>query len=302
MELEALERALQEIEALEAIYGYDGADGFTVLSDSELIAARSAVEAVSHVSADWVAPQLEIKLKISLELGAGEVVAWLRCSLPPGYPQIAAGVSVSVEGLDKKTQQNLSLMLKQKALTLVGDEAVMEIVQELQVIAPSVVEEHRKTRSKNEPPQPPTSAAPLAASVFGRRWIWAHHITDTGRCKAIINEAGEASLGGFLKSGYPGIVVVEGEAQACNEFTQWLKGSKSRPGGFGRNWGHHVRGEIVTLHGMRKLPDTFEEVKELAVLAQVCKDRGLESEFLEYVLQHSKNDTKAKAKATDKAD
>ena len=78
-----------------------------------------------------------------------------------------------------------------------------------------------------------------------RLWIWVHHITNTTRRKVIVQEAKEMSLSGYLKHGYPGIVVVEGKTKLCDEYVQWIKGNKSRPGGFGRNWGHHVRGQVL---------------------------------------------------------
>ena len=80
--------------------------------------------------------------------------------------------------------------------------------------------------------------------TIGRRWIWVHHITNSGRLKQIVTEAEELKLGGFLKGGYPGVVIVEGDSKSCDEFVVWVKGNKSRPGGFGRNWtAYHPRRE-----------------------------------------------------------
>jgi hypothetical protein len=50
-----------------------------------------------------------------------------------------------------------------------------------------------------------------------RRWIWAHHILNPARRKSIVKEALDSGLGGYLKPGYPGIVVVEGDASACED-------------------------------------------------------------------------------------
>jgi hypothetical protein len=123
--------------------------------------------------------------------------------------------------------------------------------------------------------------------MLGRRWIWVHHIKDSDRRKTILSEARYLKLGGYLKSGYPGIIVIEGDVLACDEFVAWVKGNKSRPGGFGRNWGHHVRGEVTfPSSGIRLLPFEFEELEDMAVLGGRCRDHGLESEFLEYVMQH----------------
>jgi Protein of unknown function (DUF1115). len=121
-----------------------------------------------------------------------------------------------------------------------------------------------------------------------RCWIWVHHIKNVGRCKDIVREAKERRLAGYLKHGYPGIVVIEGPTALCNDFVQWIKGSKSRPGGFGRNWGHHVRGQIELDQGSkRSFANEFQDIGEdLASLAAVCRQNGVEDEFLKYVMQH----------------
>ena len=112
--LEALERALEELEALEAVY----AGSFTAVhSEAALAAARSAVECgASRLGPGWAPPLLDIKLDLELALpgaGAGAgggsggatgseaLVVALRCSLPPGYPHMAAAIpSASVPGYE----------------------------------------------------------------------------------------------------------------------------------------------------------------------------------------------------------
>ena len=126
----------------------------------------------------------------------------------------------------------------------------------------------------DSPPQP-----------LDRRWIWVHHITDRQRKEDIVQEAQERDLSGYLKAGYPGIVVVEGPKSVCDEFVLWIKGSKSRPGGFGRQWGHHVRGELEI--DDLQLPQPFAALEEdMSVLALQCRQAGLEDEFLKFVMQH----------------
>jgi hypothetical protein len=289
--LEALERAVNEIDALEAIYGNDGGEddagsSFSVFSMSELEAARSALEAEA-VEEERVIPQLELKVHTSVETDAGEKINLsLHCRLPPGYPEQApALVSASLDGLRRSLREDLSSHLNRKAESMVGFEAVMELVEELREVAPSyLVKEQSLLAERGAKRQ--DSQDEKKTDMFGRRWIWVHHIKDSDRRKSIVSEARELKLGGYLKSGYPGIIVIEGDASACDEFVSWVKGNKSRPGGFGRNWGHHVRGEINFPTGTRYLPLEFEELEDLAVLGGLCKEHGLEAEFLDYVLQH----------------
>jgi acylphosphatase len=200
--------------------------------------------------------------------------------------------------LRRGQQTELRERLTEKLNDLVGSEAIMELVQELQdTITELLLVQQQQERQiidnsscddDNKLDATGSATKDTESDGFGRRWIWAHHITNGGRCKSIVQEAKSLQLGGFLKSGYPGIVVVEGTIPNCNEFVQWIKGSKSRPGGFGRNWGHHVKGEIN--HDSKTapcLPDNFQELSEdMAVLGAKCKEHGLETEFREYVLQH----------------
>lgn len=253
-QLETLERAVREIEALQAIYGDDGAD-FIVHSSQELLAAQHALESDDLLS---VIPSLDVELRLNLEEVEGSPRARLRVTLPAGYPESAASASVSVDGLRRAHQDQLSSQMSEKAQELAGQEAVMELVIELHTMIVDILNATGNIESTED-----ELAVPLTVEDqigFGRRWIWVHHITNTGRKKSIVKEAQELKLGGFLKAGYPGVVVVEGETPACDEFVNWIKGNKSRPGGFGRNWGHHVRGEISVIS--RQLPLDFEEVEE----------------------------------------
>lgn len=259
--MENLERAVQEIDALEAIYSCEGVSSVLVHSQGNLLAARSALDAAAHVDSEWAPPELDIELKdLLIDAGAagshnGCVTARssMRCRLPPGYPDQAAVVTVSVAGLKRGSPAlahlNATLAERASALAAAGSEAVMElahILLEHGGDALRAVQSGHGCLGGASAPQPPPRESPAARSapVLGRRWIWVHHIADDGRRKAIVAEARERGLGGFLKSGYPGIVVVEGASAACTEFVRWIKGNKSRPGGFGRQWGHHVRGEI----------------------------------------------------------
>jgi hypothetical protein len=120
--LEALERACEEIEALEAIFGYDEG-AFTVHSESALAAARTVVDdGAAALPEGWRAPQLDIELQLKLELEEADAddsdgpTARLRCAMPPGYPALCCvSVSVSVEGLRRGAADALSARLSEKA-------------------------------------------------------------------------------------------------------------------------------------------------------------------------------------------
>ena len=316
--MEQLERAVQEVEALHAIYE----ENFTVYSKTELRNAQMALVQYQeqqqqqqqqqdpdqrHHTDDsqFEIPQLEIGLRIPVGDSIGNnnennnemQTLLLHFSLPPGYPESSpAQIQISgfVHHLSNRVQQDdLHVKMNQKANALIGNEAIMVLVQEFE----EMIVDHEQMQDDSKPsPEAESSSAAAAAAAeepatpntivnyLERRWIWAHHIIDPARRKSIVKESSDAGLSGYLKPGYPGIVVVEGDASACEDFVCWIKGSKSRPGGFGRNWGHHVKGEIRIME--RVLPIPFRELDEgMKELGALCKECGLNSEFLEYVMQ-----------------
>lgn len=114
-----------------------------------------------------------------------------------------------------------------------------------------------------------------SSEPISRRWIRVHHITNNVRIKQIVTEAQDLKLGGYLKAGYPGVVVLK--MLAASSLFGWIKGNKSRRGGFGRNLGHHVRGE--TTCAQRQLPEAFEQLEDdMGSFGALCKGCTMSSE------------------------
>lgn len=181
-------------------------------------------------------PQLEVEVRIPLAVGNHTSRLHLRCVMPPGYPDIPLRVEAWAADMRVSQRQDISNILNGKAKLIVGSESVMALVEDFKLLASNIFSQHETVAI-------PTNDSPAGRGRnFGRRWIWVHHITDTDRRKSILHQMRDMNLSGFLKYGYPGIVLIEGVSSCCDEFVAWIKGSKSRPGGFGRNWGHHVRG------------------------------------------------------------
>ena len=301
--LESLDRSLHEVEALQAIYSSAEEDGLVGADQpvrlelkstrGELERARSFVEDGNTSLTKGDVPTLALEMHLMAK-NEGEdpssntntcITACVGFSLPPAYPAYQP-VSVTVltsQGLSKTTQQDLSQHLQSSAKDSVGSEAIMELVQICQEQLEVFLAEANQL--KKEQLAEEDSGSNASISSLSRRWIWVHHITDRQRKEDIVEEANAFHLGGYLKAGYPGVVVVEGTGKACDDFVTFIKGNKSRPGGFGRQWGHHVRGEVSI--DKRKLPVPFVALEEdLSILASVCRDKGLEDEFKGFVMQH----------------
>lgn len=289
--LESLERAVNEIDALEAIYGTNAADetdaksSFRVVSLADITTARRILEEHSSKEGKRLqVPTLELEITVSVELeGGGSGILCLRSRLPPGYPDVPALVTVSADGLRRSLREELSSHLMKLSEAMTGSESTMGLVEEIKEVGPAFLATDRNLEGAN------SNTAPSMQQTCrnSRRWIWVHHIKNSDRRKIIVTEARDHNLGGCLKHGYPAIMVIEGLETSCDDFVGWVKGNKSRPGGFGRNWGHHVRGQVdFDDASSRSLPCEFEELDDLALLGSLCKGHGLESEFLEFVMQH----------------
>ncbi|KAI2507618.1 Protein of unknown function (DUF1115) [Fragilaria crotonensis] len=309
VDMEQIERAVLEIEALQAIYE----DKFTVYSKTKLHDTQIALAQYHedpqtqqlHCESHFAIPELEIGLGIidmdHRHSSDNDTMLQLHFCLPPGYPESSpARVRLShCVKFSKKVQDDLCVQLNEKAHELIGHEAILLLVQELQEVLDQLSTQDNTSQPDTEYlSRSATATAGTTATTTSvlegpatlhkvdleRRWIWAHHILDPARRKSIVKEALDLGLGGYLKPGYPGIVVVEGDASACEEFVHWIKGNKSRPGGFGRNWGHHVKGELRIIDRILLTP--FRELDEgMKELGALCKEHGLNDEFLEYVMQ-----------------
>ncbi len=294
--LDCLERTVNEMDALEAIYGSSNDPSqtiesceFSVVSKEAFALARALLQQSEVEAANYPELQLEITLQTSFNGALDTRELTLKCKLPPGYPELPAKVTILVEGLKRSVRDELASMLNDKASSMSGQEAIMVLVEEFKQLAPeylSVSSQHQVQIFRSR------EGETRSLYSFGRRWIWVHHIKDSDRRKSIVAEATGLHLGGFLKAGYPGIIVIEGNTVDCEDFVAWVKGNKSRPGGFGRNWGHHVRGHVdFNTVEERRFTNQFTELEDMAILGKFCKEQGVEREFLEYVLQHRGSDS-----------
>jgi len=115
--------------------------------------------------------------------------------------------------------------------------------------------------------------------VLGRRLIYSHHIISKTKRANMKQLASQYQLTGYVKIGWPGIIVLEGAEEHCQEFYEEIK-----------SWAWKylvVRGEQQetvsknngrTLDSCRKFL-SFQETSDMKVVAEHCKQVGLESLF-----------------------
>ncbi|KAL3933015.1 MAG: hypothetical protein SGARI_003812, partial [Bacillariaceae sp.] len=148
---ETTDRAIQEIEALEAIYGRALFDETHDASSVVMPSSQEAWKEAQHVlesihSGDLVdlenlPPEIALEIETPVELHGGaeenpSVRAKIRIRLPMGYPEYKAALITSVTAVDVTNKStvlkravidDIVASLANKAKELVGVEAVMDI-------------------------------------------------------------------------------------------------------------------------------------------------------------------------------
>lgn len=118
-----------------------------------------------------------------------------------------------------------------------------------------------------------------SSSVLGRRMIYFHHILSTEKRQCISRWARILGLNGFCKTGYPGLLLVEGAEEACVEYVAGLQ---------------RLRWKLMVVRGEERLPcpdgvDSHRcipigqgvlETDSSATIADCCRSVGLHDFFL----------------------
>ena len=238
--IDNLERLILEIDAMSSIIcgTFTGTDGvehsdFFVTTKESLLRAR---EYVTDETREYSSEEIVINLSpISVETflhSDDQSVAdgvRLRISLYPGYPaHIPAEVTVlsTPKDFPKSNLDALSTRLTNRANELIGCEAMMDVINECRNLLTNWKISSTQMTTYQFGKQATAKQSSTYKTSLSRRWIWVHHITNIGRIKQIVQEAQQLSLGGYVKGGYPGVIVIEGQCHACDEFVIWIKGNK----------------------------------------------------------------------------
>jgi hypothetical protein len=116
--------------------------------------------------------------------------------------------------------------------------------------------------------------------LVGRRLIYSHHIIAKSKRSDLASLFGELDLTGYVKVGWPGVILIEGPEESCAQFFEAIRRW---------SWQHlAVRGEmrqpVELLDGgqgrrFRRLLPPYSEVDELSVISRHCQQVGLEPLF-----------------------
>ena len=138
-----------------------------------------------------------------------------------------------------------------------------------------------------------SSVSDCSTAVWGRRLIYSHHIISTVKRRDIRDLVKHYNLTGFLRFGWPGIIIIEGMEDDCIAFydsirrwswqylvvrgeqqEQILLSVESRKPSDDDGRGNHS-----TLLDRHRKFSTFQEVGDLSIVARHCREAGLEALF-----------------------
>ena len=145
-----------------------------------------------------------------------------------------------------------------------------------------ILHQHEASSSTAKTPNVHSCNQMQQLNILGRRCIYSHHIIANSKRKDLASLAHQYKLGGYVKIGWPGIILFEGLESSCQVVVDEIKTWR---------WQHlSIRveetkqipdGEDVDKH--RQLPKKFVELGEddMSTLAQCCRDASLEHMFLQ---------------------
>jgi hypothetical protein len=123
-----------------------------------------------------------------------------------------------------------------------------------------------------------SSSEPASKTVtLGRRLIYSHHIIAKAKRADLASLFREFDLTGFVKIGWPGLILIEGVEDCCQAFFDTIK-----------RWSWQylvVRGEmqepaLVDGHGhFPRLLPPYMEVSDMSIVSRHCQSVGLEALF-----------------------
>lgn len=158
---------------------------------------------------------IDSNVYLQLKMTIGSATAELSAELNQDYPIAPPDVFVRSDSLHRTVQRQLNDSLNEYVESVDrGEPCIYTIVTWLQDNAEryftAKIEQVKKEKS--------------TIKQYGRLWILSHHIYNKSKRNDILSLAGQFDLTGFMLAGKPGIVCVEGDLSACEEWWSYIKG------------------------------------------------------------------------------
>eukprot|EP00877_Chromochloris_zofingiensis_P006355 jgi/Chrzof1/1973/Cz10g28140.t1 len=249
-----LERQLDELDALTAVFPEPGCISYAAAELEAIQAAKSVIQNpdTAHRQHTYP-PSLSGVIRLPGIRIDGSPVG-LRFVLPATYPEATSPqLSVECSG-HRNLHERLTAAVRQCAESAIGAESLLLAVEGLRdaiealpepqsnaslnpdsstlqpALATASVEHHHI----QHPAVVPAATAGQHTSTSSRSsvhtpatllrvGIWFHHIKSTQKRKSIVSWARELNISGYAKPGYPGVILCEGRECDVQEYVQRIK-------------------------------------------------------------------------------
>lgn len=271
---ENLERQLEELEALKSILG----DHCVEVSEKDN--GSRSVNLLSHSPDATLSASLQLILPSNYP-SHGPPSNFKVVTEVPGFPHcthIFSKIGANANG--EVCLYDMILLLNERLADIEDDtkhakEEELKIQEQIEKL--KIQQEEEELYIMQQQQSVKISYRP---TKFGRRCIYSHHIIASNKRTAILRAALQLGLSGLSKIGWPGVIVVEGDELACQEYVRYLSSMR---------WKQLiVRGEEVidihenqTIDSMRKFPPGMTEFgsSDMKDAAAACREAGLEDLF-----------------------
>ena len=312
--MENLERQLEEIEVLEAIYPDEMA-----VDECTIEPARNLLENYRDGPGDDISDLSETRLSFTMSLARLEclerngklkhIQPSITIEFPHGYPENSPPLVIKASGLDTELMKIVQTFIDDHS----GEESMMQLVvsinEEIQIRNESTIKDFETEQTKRQQESGPGNileAVPDSKPIIGRRIINSAYILKPAKIKDIKKCADELRLGGYAKVGKPGIIVIEGPEEGCKRYCPMLED---------RGWKYQkVQGEeteegqaggtVDDLRVFRKGSDgesRFEVLAEhttVSELGRLCREAGLADFFFTSLNIHDSSSVEMGTKAS----
>ena len=273
---------------------------------------QAEVEFVSSAYAPdeaWCDQEKKVHRRLSLP-GTNEsdsVSVILILSMPEQYPvKSALHISASVEE-DRSTGPlyltkvaynavpHLVESCRKLAAEMVGDEAVFLLMNHadewIQESWPAFCQNINTTATSSPNKQQPTiSQQSNNSKILGRRLIYSHHIISKIKRADMKQLASHYKLTGYIKIGWPGLIIIEGAEANCVNFYEDIKVWAWKYLVVRGEQQEKTPGNCQSIDQLRKFT-SFVEESDMSVVANHCRQVGLESLFRTSMKQYDNSAT-----------
>ena len=267
-------------------------------------------------------------LQVSIQMGRGQRQEQQQQG--NGAIKISASSSSSSLLVKLTYDEALPCLLsrcREMASSMLGSEAVFSVLtaadEWVQDEWPRLVRDHWTKILNNNKNSNTASSVPSASYTFsneqrrmvlGRRLIYSHHIVSKQKRKDMKELAHYYQLSGYVKIGWPGLIIIEGWEEDCRQFyhdiRQWSwqylveRGEMQEPIDAVHDCGGNTMDDddkkknnpqsslrsSVLLDSKRRFRQGFREVSEMSTVANACREADLEALFKTSMKVYNDND------------